>query len=92
LFNFTKNITMKTLRNLILFCAGMLLLASLFSCNKKAPTYSYTCTVYLVSYTTGDTSVYFSQPFIDVTKSAQQTEAELLAANPNGTHNFAKCQ
>jgi hypothetical protein len=92
MFNFTKNIAMKTLRNLILFCACMLLLASLFSCNKKAPTYSYTCTVYMISFTTGDTNVYFSQPFVDVTKSAQQTEAELLAANPNGTHNFAKCQ
>lgn len=85
---------MKTFRNLVLFCMGMLLLASLFSCNKpkKATTYSYTCTVYMISFTTGDTSVYFSQPFVDVTKSAQQTEAELLAANPNGTHNFAKCQ
>jgi hypothetical protein len=46
----------------------------------------------MISFTTGDTSVYFSQPFVDVTKTAQQTEAELLAANPNGTHNFAKCQ
>jgi ABC-type oligopeptide transport system substrate-binding subunit len=85
---------MKTLRTLILFCAGMLLLASLFSCNKskKATTYSYTCTVYLISFTTGDTSVYFQNTFIDDTMTPQQREAELLLANPNDSHNFLKCQ
>jgi hypothetical protein len=86
---------MKTLRTLILFCAGMLLLASLFSCNKsnkKTTTYSYTCTVYLVSYTTGDTSVYFQNTFVDDTMTPQQREAELLLANPNDSHNFLKCQ
>jgi len=83
---------MKTLRTLILFCAGMLLLASLFSCNKKAPTYSYTCTVYMISFTTGDTSVYFQNTFVDDTMTPQQREAELLLANPNDSHNFLKCQ
>ena len=82
---------MKTIRNLFLFCAGMLLLAGLFSCNPN-PSYSYTCTVYMVSFTTGDTTVYFQQPYTGMTKTAQQMEAELLAANPNGTHNFLKCQ
>lgn len=85
---------MKTFRNLVLFCMGMLLLASLFSCNKskKATTYDYTCTVYMISFTTGDTSVYFSQAFNDDVMTAQQRENELLTANPNGTHNFTKCQ
>lgn len=80
------------MKQLILFCLGMLLLAGLFSCNKKAPTYSYTCTVYIVDFATGDTSVYFQQAYNNVAIDAQQMESELTTANPNGTHNFTKCQ